>query len=170
MGLISGVRDFALAPVSPVPTPNLPRQGIAMTESIPIKLARFEKALQLFLERVRADSNLLAAVLVGSLSEELELAPALMREIYLDLLAGPRTAERLGNVLVALIGRHHRSVRLGKVLPGIRHPLRGVTAPFAGLDVRLCQALRKPIAQTRPGLCSRPLTSIHGSRRSLARD
>src|SRR5580765_6586441 len=41
-----------------------------MTESIPEKLARFEKALQLFLERVRADSNLLAAVLVGSLSEE----------------------------------------------------------------------------------------------------
>ena len=41
-----------------------------MTESIREKLARFEKALQLFLERVRADSNLLAAVLVGSLSEE----------------------------------------------------------------------------------------------------
>jgi uncharacterized protein len=41
-----------------------------MTESSREKLARFEKALQLFLERVRADSNLLAAVLVGSLSEE----------------------------------------------------------------------------------------------------
>jgi len=41
-----------------------------MTERIRDKLARFEKALQLFLERVRADSNLLAAVLVGSLSEE----------------------------------------------------------------------------------------------------
>lgn len=41
-----------------------------MTEPIREKLARFEKALQLFLERVRADSNLLAAVLVGSLSEE----------------------------------------------------------------------------------------------------
>ena len=41
-----------------------------MTESIREKLARFEKALQLFLERVRADPNLLAAVLVGSLSEE----------------------------------------------------------------------------------------------------
>ena len=41
-----------------------------MPESIREKLARFEKALQLFLERVRADSNLLAAVLVGSLSEE----------------------------------------------------------------------------------------------------
>ena len=38
-----------------------------MTERIRDKLARFEKALQLFLERVRADSNLLAAVLVGSL-------------------------------------------------------------------------------------------------------
>ncbi len=33
-------------------------------------MARFEKALALFLERVRSDSNLLAAVLVGSLSEE----------------------------------------------------------------------------------------------------
>ena len=41
-----------------------------MIESISEKLARFEKALRLFLERVRADSNLLAAVLVGSLSEE----------------------------------------------------------------------------------------------------
>ena len=41
-----------------------------MTESIREKLARFEKALQLFLERVRADPNLLAAVLVSSLSEE----------------------------------------------------------------------------------------------------
>jgi len=41
-----------------------------MAESISEKLARFEKALQLFLDRVRADSNLLAAVLVGSLSEE----------------------------------------------------------------------------------------------------
>ena len=41
-----------------------------MTEAISEKVARFEKALQLFLERVRADSNLLAAVLVGSLSEE----------------------------------------------------------------------------------------------------
>jgi hypothetical protein len=41
-----------------------------MTETISEKLARFEKALSLFLERVRADSNLLAAVLVGSLSEE----------------------------------------------------------------------------------------------------
>lgn len=36
----------------------------------PEKLARFEKALELFLERVRADSNILAAALVGSLSEE----------------------------------------------------------------------------------------------------
>lgn len=34
------------------------------------KLKRFEKALGLFLERVRKDPNLLAAVLVGSLSEE----------------------------------------------------------------------------------------------------
>ena len=34
------------------------------------KLARFERALRLFLERVAADPNLLAAVLVGSLSEE----------------------------------------------------------------------------------------------------
>src|SRR5215510_1243268 len=41
-----------------------------MTESISEKVARFERALQLFLERVRADSNLLAAVLVGSLIEE----------------------------------------------------------------------------------------------------
>ena len=40
-----------------------------MNESTPAKLARFEKALELFLERVRADSNLLAAVLVGSLTE-----------------------------------------------------------------------------------------------------
>ncbi len=36
----------------------------------PEKLKRFEKALRLFLERVAADPNLLAAVLVGSLSEE----------------------------------------------------------------------------------------------------
>jgi len=41
-----------------------------MAESISEKVARFENALQLFLNRVRADSNLLAAVLVGSLSEE----------------------------------------------------------------------------------------------------
>lgn len=41
-----------------------------MAESTSQKLARFEKALQLFLERVRADPNLLAAVLVGSLTEE----------------------------------------------------------------------------------------------------
>src|SRR5882672_2560400 len=41
-----------------------------MQESISEKVARFEKALRVFLERVRADSNLLAAVLVGSLSEE----------------------------------------------------------------------------------------------------
>jgi uncharacterized protein len=34
------------------------------------KLERFERALRLFLERVAADPNLLAAVLVGSLSEE----------------------------------------------------------------------------------------------------
>jgi uncharacterized protein len=34
------------------------------------KLAQFEKALDLFLERVRKDPNLLAAVLVGSLTEE----------------------------------------------------------------------------------------------------
>jgi hypothetical protein len=34
------------------------------------KLKRFEKALELFLERVRMDQNLLAAVLVGSLTEE----------------------------------------------------------------------------------------------------
>ena len=34
------------------------------------KLERFERALRLFLERVEADPNLLAAVLVGSLSEE----------------------------------------------------------------------------------------------------
>lgn len=41
-----------------------------MSESIADKVARFQKALQLFLDRVRADSHLLAAVLVGSLSEE----------------------------------------------------------------------------------------------------
>lgn len=41
-----------------------------MSESISDKVARFERALQLFLERVRADPNLLAAVLVGSISEE----------------------------------------------------------------------------------------------------
>lgn len=34
------------------------------------KLKRFEKALELFLERVRKDPNVLAAVLVGSLTEE----------------------------------------------------------------------------------------------------
>jgi len=34
------------------------------------KLKRFEKALDLFLERLRKDPNLLAAVLVGSLTEE----------------------------------------------------------------------------------------------------
>ena len=34
------------------------------------KLKAFENALRLFLERVAADPNLLAAVLVGSLSEE----------------------------------------------------------------------------------------------------
>ncbi len=41
-----------------------------MSESTADKVARFQKALQLFLDRVRADSHLLAAVLVGSLSEE----------------------------------------------------------------------------------------------------
>src|ERR1051326_4918452 len=41
-----------------------------MAESVSQKLARFEKALHLFLERVRTDPNLLAAVLVGSLTEE----------------------------------------------------------------------------------------------------
>src|SRR5512133_1994572 len=39
-------------------------------ESVAQNLTRFEKALELFLERVRADPNLLAAVLVGSLTEE----------------------------------------------------------------------------------------------------
>jgi uncharacterized protein len=34
------------------------------------KVAQFERALALFLERVRADANLLAAVLVGSITEE----------------------------------------------------------------------------------------------------
>lgn len=34
------------------------------------KLGRFQRALSLFLERVRSDPNLLAAVLLGSLSEE----------------------------------------------------------------------------------------------------
>jgi uncharacterized protein len=41
-----------------------------MAESISEKIARFEKALALFLERVRSDSNLLAAVLTGTISEE----------------------------------------------------------------------------------------------------
>lgn len=41
-----------------------------MAESLTEKIERFEMALALFLERVRADSNLLAAVLVGSLTEE----------------------------------------------------------------------------------------------------
>ena len=36
----------------------------------PEKVKRFEKALDLFLDRVRKDPNLLAAVLVGSLTEE----------------------------------------------------------------------------------------------------
>src|SRR6476646_6403430 len=44
--------------------------SITMSESLSQKLARFERALQLFLARVSADSNLLAAVLVGSLTEE----------------------------------------------------------------------------------------------------
>jgi hypothetical protein len=44
--------------------------AIRITMTISEKVARFEKALELFLERVRADSNLLAAVLVGSLTEE----------------------------------------------------------------------------------------------------
>src|ERR1041385_2526641 len=43
---------------------------MTMMESISNKVARFEKALKLFLERVRDDPNLLAAVLVGSLTEE----------------------------------------------------------------------------------------------------
>src|SRR5262245_56176486 len=38
--------------------------------TIPEKVAQFEKSLELFLDRVRADPNLLAAVLVGSLTEE----------------------------------------------------------------------------------------------------
>jgi len=41
-----------------------------MSESVSQKVARFEKALQLFLDRVRADPNLLGAVLVGSLTEQ----------------------------------------------------------------------------------------------------
>src|SRR6187200_1859883 len=41
-----------------------------MSESISQKVARFEKALHLFLDRVAADPNVLAAVLVGSLTEE----------------------------------------------------------------------------------------------------
>jgi hypothetical protein len=41
-----------------------------MSESVSQKVVRFEKALELFLDRVRADANLLAAVLVGSLTEE----------------------------------------------------------------------------------------------------
>src|SRR5690349_13710910 len=41
-----------------------------MSEAVSQKVARFEKALQLFLERVRTDPNLLAAVLVGSLNEQ----------------------------------------------------------------------------------------------------
>src|ERR1051326_1409692 len=41
-----------------------------MSEAVCQKVARFEKALQLFLERVRTDPNLLAAVLVGSLTEQ----------------------------------------------------------------------------------------------------
>src|SRR5919109_1502081 len=41
-----------------------------IAESVSEKVARFQKSLDLFLERVRADPNLLAAVLVGSISEE----------------------------------------------------------------------------------------------------
>src|ERR1044071_7641155 len=48
---------------------RLPKQKSA-SESSPEKLARFEKALRLFLDRVEADPNLLAAILVGSLSED----------------------------------------------------------------------------------------------------
>src|SRR5215471_6595788 len=47
-----------------------PGRRMMNTEPIPEKIARFEKALALFLERVRSDTNLLAAVLVGSLSQE----------------------------------------------------------------------------------------------------
>ncbi len=41
-----------------------------MIESMPQKMVRFEKALQLFLPRLRNDPNVLAAVLIGSLTEE----------------------------------------------------------------------------------------------------
>ncbi|MFO1497778.1 MAG: hypothetical protein U1G07_05180 [Verrucomicrobiota bacterium] len=41
-----------------------------MNESLAQKVARFDRALELFLDRVRADANLLAAILVGSLTEE----------------------------------------------------------------------------------------------------
>ena len=40
------------------------------TESPDQKAVRFQKALHLFLDRVRADPNLLAAVQVGSLTQE----------------------------------------------------------------------------------------------------
>lgn len=41
-----------------------------MSEAVATKRARFERALNLFLDRIRSDPNLLAAVLLGSLSDE----------------------------------------------------------------------------------------------------
>ena len=41
-----------------------------MGEALPEKLARFQDALNLFVERIEQDRNILAAVLVGSLDEE----------------------------------------------------------------------------------------------------
>jgi hypothetical protein len=56
----------------------------------------------------------------------LELAPALMREMYLDLLAAPRTSENLGKTLAALDGylEKHAEARLAPVLRYLRKEKR----------------------------------------------
>ena len=56
----------------------------------------------------------------------LELAPGLMREVYRDLLAAPRTAENLGRILTTLDGylEKHAETRLLPVLRYFRKERR----------------------------------------------
>src|SRR5262249_25553893 len=56
----------------------------------------------------------------------LELAPGLMREVYLDLLTAPRTAENLRTILMKLDGylEQHAAVRLLPVLRYLRKEKR----------------------------------------------
>jgi len=56
----------------------------------------------------------------------LKLAPALMREVYLDLLAAPRTAERIAKTLAALDGylEKNAEARLRPVLRYLRKEKR----------------------------------------------